>query len=162
MYHAPRQRPAQAAASASPGLVFPSPPLSSLSDSSEFTLLEGSASSFVWSDLDDESLSHSQSESHPVSESSSSTSPPPVLRAPIADVAVDTPAQQPVPLLAFVASLLAVDHTTIQLLADPAHPPPDSPLFPGPPLAPAHPTPDADPPDTQHGLFRLLGAAAAF
>lgn len=128
--YAPRQRlptPAD-----TPLLVFPSPN-ASVSDVSEFTLLEGSSSSFVWSDDDiiESPVQHSRPASPP---------PHPALVY-----------RRPVPLLAFIASLLAVDDATRQLLEHPSH---CSSLFPGPALAP--PAPEADTPDTQHGLFRLL------
>ncbi|KAJ7134658.1 hypothetical protein C8R44DRAFT_771084 [Mycena epipterygia] len=127
--YAVRQRPASGSNVADEPvlLVFPSPnvSLSDISDS-QFTLLEGSSDSFLWSD----------------SEVSTPQHPP-------APPATPQPVLYPrrIPLLAFWASLLAIDDATLHLLA---HPRTHSPLFPGPPLA----HPDADP-DTQHGLLRL-------
>jgi hypothetical protein len=114
--------------------VLPSPNESVSDLSLEFTLLEGSElTSFV----SDSEIS--------LSEQSAPT--------PSFVPTVLTIYPRRIRLLAFFASLLAVDETTLHLLEQPpSHL--QSPLFPGPPLT--HPGVEPDAQDSQHGLFRLL------
>jgi hypothetical protein len=111
--------------------VLPSPNESVSDLSLEFTLLEGSElTSFV----SDSEIS--------LSEQSAPT--------PSFVPTVLTIYPQRIWLLAFFASLLAVDETTLHLLEQPpSHS--QSPLFPGPPLT--HPGVEPDAQDLQHGLL---------
>ncbi|KAJ6477404.1 hypothetical protein C8R47DRAFT_1323368 [Mycena vitilis] len=120
-------------------LIFPDPN-ESLSDLSEFTLLEGSSvTSFGWSDSD---ISLPQ-------QPAAAPSPSPTI--------VTVYPRRAVPLLGFFAALLAIDDTTLHLLEH-SHPT-QSPLFAGPALT--QPGIEQDTPDTQHGLFRLLTQRSA-
>lgn len=105
----------------------------------EFTLLEGSSlasDSFAWSSSEI-SIGRERRES-----TRNNASPSAAIVA-----------RRPLPLMAFFAYLLAAEDATLRLIEHPH--PTDSPLFPGPPLA--HPASEVQSPDTQHGLFRLLG-----
>ncbi|KAJ7675789.1 hypothetical protein DFH06DRAFT_1317934 [Mycena polygramma] len=115
-------------------LIFPDPN-ESLSDLSEFTLLEGSSvTSFGWSDSD---ISLPQ-------QPAAAPSPSPTI--------VTVYPRRTIPLLGFFAALLAIDDATLHLLEH-SHST-QSPLFTGPALT--QPGIEQDTPDTQHGLFRLL------
>lgn len=78
---------------------------------------------------------------------------PPLDDAPhaVAATTIGAYPRRPIPLMAWFAFLLAADDATLHLLEHPHSM--QSPLFPGPSLE--RPVPETDPPDTQHGLYRL-------